>query len=139
MPFKDFTAGEILTAVDVDNFLMRQTVMVFDDVAARTTALTDVLVEGMVSYLKTTSGIELYNGTGWVSADSEIPNQSGQSGKYLSTDGTVLSWGDVDALPSQAGQSGKYLSTDGTNASWDEIIIPPTTSPNPQIFLLMGA
>lgn len=28
---------------------------------------------------------------------------------------------DVDALPSQAGQSGKFLTTDGTNASWGTV------------------
>ena len=31
---------------------------------------------------------------------------------------------DIDALPSQTGQSGKYLTTDGTNPSWNTITIP---------------
>ena len=35
--------------------------------------------------------------------------------KFLKGDGT---WAAVDALPSQSGQSGKFLTTDGTNASW---------------------
>jgi hypothetical protein len=30
----------------------------------------------------------------------------------------VLSFSNVDALPSQTGQSGKFLTTDGTIASW---------------------
>ena len=29
-----------------------------------------------------------------------------------------LTWAQVDALPSQSGNSGKYLTTDGTNSSW---------------------
>lgn len=47
-----------------------------------------------------------------------FPSQTSQSGKYLTTDGSVLSWATVDALPSQTGNSGKYLTTDGTTASW---------------------
>ena len=47
-----------------------------------------------------------------------LPSQTGQSGKYLTTNGTSASWGTVDALPSQSGQSGKYLTTNGTTASW---------------------
>jgi hypothetical protein len=47
-----------------------------------------------------------------------FPSQTSQSGKYLTTDGSVLSWATVDALPSQTGNSGKYLTTDGSTASW---------------------
>ena len=64
-----------------------------------------------------------------------VPSQTGNSGKYLTTDGTTSSWGTVDALPSQTGNSGKYLTTNGTSASWASV----TTDPNPSIFMLMGA
>ena len=47
-----------------------------------------------------------------------VPSQTGNSGKYLTTDGTTSSWGAVDALPSQTSNSGKFLTTDGTTASW---------------------
>jgi len=47
-----------------------------------------------------------------------VPSQTGNSGKYLTTDGTTSSWGTVNALPSQTSNSGKYLTTDGTSASW---------------------
>ena len=62
-----------------------------------------------------------------------LPSQSGQSGKFLTTDGTDASWGEVeDALnleeididvlvPPQSGQSGKFLTTDGTDVSWGEV------------------
>lgn len=46
------------------------------------------------------------------------PAQTGNSGKFLTTDGTDTSWATVDALPSQTGNSGKYLTTDGTDPSW---------------------
>ena len=64
--FKDFAPGDILTAADVDDYLMRQAVMRFADASARTTALSGVLVEGMMSYLKDTNTVEVYDGTSWV-------------------------------------------------------------------------
>lgn len=63
------------------------------------------------------------------------PVQTGNSGKYLTTDGIDTSWATVDALPAQANNSGKYLTTDGTTATWAVI----TTDPMPQIFMMMGA
>jgi hypothetical protein len=50
-----------------------------------------------------------------------IPSVSGQSGKYLGTDGSQTLWQTVDALPSQTGQSGRYLTTDGSSASWGTV------------------
>jgi hypothetical protein len=47
-----------------------------------------------------------------------VPSQTGNSGKYLKTDGSVSSWQTVDSLPSQTGNAGEFLTTDGTNASW---------------------
>ena len=47
-----------------------------------------------------------------------VPAQSGQSGKFLTTNGSTSSWAAVDALPSQTSQSGKFLTTDGSTASW---------------------
>jgi hypothetical protein len=62
-------------------------------------------------------------GTGQTTAtaafDALAPSQGGNSGKYLTTNGTTTSWGTVDALPSQTGNAGKYLSTNGTVASWE--------------------
>lgn len=64
--FKDFAPGDILTAADVDDYLMRQAVMRFADASARTSALSGVLVEGMMSYLKDTDTVEVYDGSAWV-------------------------------------------------------------------------
>lgn len=50
-----------------------------------------------------------------------IPSLSGQSGNFLTTDGTNLLWSPIVQLPSQTGQSGKYLSTNGTSAAWSAI------------------
>ena len=65
--FKDFAAGEILTADDVDQYLMQQTVMVFAGTAARGSAIASPS-EGMFTYLTDSNGLEYYGGTavGWV-------------------------------------------------------------------------
>jgi len=67
--FKTFNTGDVLTASDVNTYLMQQTVMVFDDASARTTALTGVVAEGMLSYLKDTNAVEVYDGSSWVASD----------------------------------------------------------------------
>ena len=62
----------------------------------------------------------------------------GTNGQYLKADSTTatgLAWANVDALPSQTGNTGKYLTTNGTAASWASIV----TDPTPSIFMLMGA
>jgi hypothetical protein len=64
-----------------------------------------------------------------------VPSQTSNSGKYLTTNGTVSSWAAVDSLPSQTGNAGEFLTTDGTTASWAVVagsLAQPTepTSPN---------
>lgn len=51
-----------------------------------------------------------------------LPGQAGNSGKFVTTDGTAASWADV--YPSQTGNSGKFLSTDGTATSWAAVTPP---------------
>jgi hypothetical protein len=70
--YKLFATGDVLTAAQVNTFLMQQTVMVFADSAARTTALSGVLAEGMVSYLQDTNSLEVYDGSGWIGATGDI-------------------------------------------------------------------
>ena len=67
MPRKVFTAGEVLAAADVNEYLMDQTVMSFAGTAARGSAI-GTAVEGMVTYLNDSDSLELYNGSAWVSA-----------------------------------------------------------------------
>lgn len=51
-----------------------------------------------------------------VALNNQLPLQSGNAGKFVTTDGTTASWATV--YPSQTGNAGKYLKTDGTNATW---------------------
>jgi hypothetical protein len=64
--YKLFNTGDVLTAAQVNTYLMEQTVMVFADDSARTTALTGVVAEGMISFLKDTNSTEYYSGSAWV-------------------------------------------------------------------------
>lgn len=64
-----------------------------------------------------------------------IPEQAGNTGKYLTTNGSVISWADVDAFPDQAGNSGKYLTTDGSNTSWADVDAFPDQTGNEGSYL----
>ena len=69
--FREFLTGEVLTAANVNSFLMNQSVMVFADSAARDTALGtaiaggNALVEGMLTYNVDASALQVYDGTDW--------------------------------------------------------------------------
>jgi hypothetical protein len=65
MPRKVFTAGEVLAAADVNEFLMDQAVMSFADTAARGSAI-GTPVEGMVTYLEDLNRYDTYNGSSHV-------------------------------------------------------------------------
>jgi hypothetical protein len=72
------------------------------------------------------------------SADTPGKLTVGSNGQYLKADSstaTGLAWASVDALPSQTGNAGKYLTTNGTAASWETV----TTDPTADIFMMMGA
>lgn len=64
--FKQFTAS-VLTASDVNNYLMEQTVMSFVSTGARDAAVT-APEDGMVAYIRSNDaneGLYTYNGTNW--------------------------------------------------------------------------
>lgn len=59
---KVFTSGEILTAADVNSFLMDQSVMVFADSTARGSAIPSPS-EGMATYLQDVNQLQVYDGS----------------------------------------------------------------------------
>ena len=63
--YRNFLTGEVLTAANVNDFLMEQSVMTFADAAARDAALAPVLREGMVAYLQDTDTPTYYDGSAW--------------------------------------------------------------------------
>jgi len=81
------------------------------------TGRTKITTTGQIS-LTGTLAIQ-HGGTGASSASVAIANllPSQVAGKFLTTNGTVVSWGDV--FPTQASNTGKFLKTDGSTVSWE--------------------
>ncbi len=89
------------------------------------------LFDGSNVKLETTSGGVTITGTATATAFAgdgsaltgitTLPSQTSNSGKFLTTNGSVASWAVVDALPTQTNNSGKFLTTNGTTASWTTI------------------
>jgi hypothetical protein len=67
---KTFTSGEVLTAANVQGYLMDQSVMVFASASARSSALGTAVSAGMFTYLQDTLSFEGYNGTTWAAVGS---------------------------------------------------------------------
>lgn len=61
----DFTAGEILTAANVDDYLMLQSMQKFATSTARDTALTTRKREGSCSIQDDANSITIYSGAAW--------------------------------------------------------------------------
>lgn len=62
---RTFSAGDILTAAQVQGYLQDQAVMVFSGTAARSTAIASPS-EGMFSYLTDVDKLYLYDGSSWI-------------------------------------------------------------------------
>jgi hypothetical protein len=60
-------------------------------------------------------------------AAPNLPTQTNNNGKFLTTNGTALSWATMpvpETLPSHIGASGKYLKSNGISASWEFVANP---------------
>jgi hypothetical protein len=68
---KVWAADEVLTANDLNDFLMDQAVVVFASAGARSAAVLSPEV-GMLTYRVDGSIYELWNGTAWVAAGNNI-------------------------------------------------------------------
>jgi hypothetical protein len=66
---KLFVSGDVLTAAQVNTFLMDQAVMVFASTAARDAAFggagEPTLSEGMICYISDANSLLYYTGTAW--------------------------------------------------------------------------
>jgi hypothetical protein len=82
--YKLFNTGDVLLASEVNTYLQQQVTMVFANAAARTTALSGVLAEGMMSYLQDTNTVEVYNGTSWVNVGNAGDITEVQAGTGIS-------------------------------------------------------
>jgi hypothetical protein len=108
--YKLFNTGDVLTAAQVNTYLMEQTVMRFATTTARDTALTGVLAEGMLCYIDADNNIYKYTGSAWVNIDT-----SG-GGSPLTTKGDLYTYSTTDArLP--VGANGYTLVADSAETT----------------------
>lgn len=149
MAYKDFQAADVLTAQEVDQYLMRQSVMVFASATARNLALT-APTEGMMVYLEDTNRFQIFDGTSWagfsttgsVLADTQLyANTGGADGgaevgawnsfsgiktrnMNTSTEYMMVSNGDDNFI--SAGAGGSVFIRAGGNSTTNQLSVTPT-------------
>jgi len=84
--FKTFATGEVLTASDVNNYLMEQSICVFADATARDAAITSP-EDGQFVFLTGSTTLQFYN-SGWTNFIGEGDISAVNAGDGLSGGGT---------------------------------------------------
>jgi hypothetical protein len=84
--YKDFNTGDVLSAADVNGYLM-QGVLVFASTAARDAAITSPQ-EGQFAYTKDTNGLWYYDGAAWVASGATGDIEGVTAGTGISGGGT---------------------------------------------------
>lgn len=85
--FKVFTVGEVLTAADVNDYLMEQSCAIFADSTARDAQITSP-IEGQFCFLKDTNTLQFYSGSAWTDFIGEGDISAVNAGSGLSGGGT---------------------------------------------------
>lgn len=110
--YKDFTTGEVLTANDVDGYLM-QGIWVFANATARDAAVTSPQ-EGNACYLKDTDVIQVYSGSSWATQSASNPI----SANIVDAKGDLIAATAADTVSRLAvGTNGQVLTADSTAAT----------------------
>ena len=85
--FKVFSVGEVLTAADVNDYLMEQSISIFADSTTRDAQITSP-IEGMFCYLADSNVLQYYDGSSWGSYIGEGDISAVNAGSGLSGGGT---------------------------------------------------
>ena len=109
--FKDFVTGEVLTAADVDGYLM-QGIWVFASATARDAAVTSPQ-EGNFAYLKDTNTTTYYTGSAWTNLDT-----TGMVNPMTTTGDTIYSSSGSTPARLGIGSTGQVLTVAGGVPSW---------------------
>ena len=88
--FKVFAVGEVLTAADVNDYLMEQSISIFADSTARDAQITSP-IEGMFCYLADTNVLQFYNGSAWAAYLDEGDISNISAGTNLNGGGSSVS------------------------------------------------
>jgi hypothetical protein len=102
--FKTFATGDVLSAADVNGYLM-QGVLVFASAAARNAAITSPQ-EGQFAFTKDTNGLWYYDGAAWVASGATGDIEGVTAGVGISgggTSGTVTITNDMATTITAAG------------------------------------
>jgi hypothetical protein len=87
--WKQWVAGEEVTAPDFQNYVQDQVVQVFAGSAARGSALGTAVTEGMISYLNDTNSVEYYSGASWIAVSNPGDITAVTAGTGLTGGGTT--------------------------------------------------
>jgi len=109
--FKTFTTGEVLTAADVNGYLM-QGVGVFTDAANRDAEITSPQ-EGQFAYLKDTNVTTYYTGSAWANLDT-----TGMTNPMTTTGDTIYSSSGSTPARLGIGSTGQVLTVSGGVPVW---------------------
>jgi hypothetical protein len=109
--FKTFNTGEVLTAGDVNGYLM-QGVLVFASAAARDAAITSPQ-EGQFAYLKDTNVTTYYTGSAWANLDT-----TGMVNPMTTTGDTIYSSSGSTPARLGIGTTGQVLTVSGGVPTW---------------------
>jgi hypothetical protein len=109
--FKTFATGDVLSAGDVNGYLM-QGVLVFASAAARDAAITSPQ-EGQFAYLKDTNVTTYYTGSAWSNLDT-----TGMTNPMTTTGDTIYSSSGSTPARLGIGTTGQVLTVSGGVPSW---------------------
>jgi hypothetical protein len=118
--FKVFSVSEVLTAADVNDYLMEQSIGIFADATARDAQISSP-IEGQFCYLADTNVLQFYNGSAWTAFLGEGDITSVVAGTAMDgggVSGAVTLNVDVNAASS------------ATPATGDEILIADVSASN---------
>jgi hypothetical protein len=122
--FKTFTTGEVLTADNVNGYLM-QGVLVFASATARDAAITSPQ-EGQCCYLKDTDAVQTYSGSAWVGFDDSNAIQN----SIVDAKGDIVAASGNDTPARLAvGNNGETLVADSSTSTGLRYQVPVNVNP----------
>ncbi len=112
---KQFQVNEVLSANDVNTYLMDQAVMRFADESARSSAI-GTPTEGMVSYLDDTNQLDFYDGSQWqvLSTGGDI---TASAAELNILDGVTATTGDLNLLDGVTATTAELNFVDGVTSN----------------------